>query len=60
MTRALLSRTGHGLLTRLGEAISRVFERLAGPRDRYRPEKHYMRGPGPKSKHAQANKQEQE
>lgn len=45
-------------LARITEVIARVRDRLTGVRDRYRPEKHYMRGPGPKSKHAGANKHE--
>jgi hypothetical protein len=44
-------------LARFAELISRVRDRLTGARDRYRPEKHYMRGPGPKSTRAGANKQ---
>ena len=35
-----------------GAALARLLRRLAPARltDRYRPERHYMRGPGPKSR----------
>jgi len=52
MTRALSLRTGQKLFRRLSKAIAHTFGRLAGGDTRYRPEKHYMRGPGPKSKRA--------
>jgi hypothetical protein len=60
MTRALsLCNTGR-IFARLSEKIGRMIERLVGGRDRYRPEKHYMRGPGPKSSRAGAPRHEQE
>jgi hypothetical protein len=45
-------------LARIAEAIARIRDRLTGARDRYRPEKHCMRGPGPGTKRSGANKQE--
>jgi hypothetical protein len=57
MTRALSLRAGQRFFAQLSKAISRAFGRLAGTDNRYRPEKHYMRGPGPKSTRTAANKQ---
>jgi hypothetical protein len=54
----LLLVSGQKTLARITEMISRMRDRMTGPRDRYRPEKHYMRGPGPKSKRISADKQE--
>lgn len=50
---SILTRTGHAtFFARLQHAVRRLLglvraERTSG---RYRPEKHYMRGPGPKSR----------
>lgn len=54
----LLLRSRQKTLARIAETISRMRDRLTMARDRYRPEKHYMRGAGPKSKRASTNKQE--
>lgn len=53
MTRALSLRTGQKIFARLSKAVARTFARLADADNRYRPEKHYMRGPGPKAKASQ-------
>ena len=53
----LFLRSRQKTLARISEAISRMRDRLAA-RDAYRPEKHYMRGPGPKSKRTGTNKKE--
>jgi hypothetical protein len=55
---ALFLGSGQKALARVTFMITRLRDLLVGSRDRYRPEKHYMRGPGPKSKIANTNKQE--
>ncbi|HWM83763.1 MAG TPA: hypothetical protein VNQ56_17015 [Pseudolabrys sp.] len=42
-----LPRTLTGLATKAESALRQIWRRLAHP---YRPEQHYMRGPGPKSR----------
>jgi hypothetical protein len=46
--------TGAGLLARLIRPIVAAMVRLRARRAAYRPEKHYMRGTGPKSKRPSA------
>jgi hypothetical protein len=51
--RALTARKAPGLLTEIGDLVHNLTRALLDP---YRPELHYMRGPGPKwhAKHAPA------
>ena len=53
----LFLRSQQKTLARVSAAIARVRDRFAA-RQVYRPEKHYMRGPGPMSKRASASKKE--
>jgi hypothetical protein len=52
MTGALSLRAGQRFFARVRKAIARTFERFTDTDTHYRPEKHYMRGPGPKAKRA--------
>ena len=56
MNRPASPRKRGGLLARLSRAIARIAGRLKAPAAgaAYRPEKHYMRGTGPKSKRIEA------
>jgi hypothetical protein len=45
------------LIEMLKALLSRLFPNLRSP-DRYRPERHYMRGPGPKSRQRHATDSE--
>jgi len=38
------------MLVEMVRALLRTIFQRAGAKDKYRPERHYMRGPGPKSK----------
>jgi hypothetical protein len=58
MTRALSLRAGQRFFARLRRAVARTFERFTDANNHYRPEKYYMRGPGPKAKRAAAPKRE--
>ena len=44
--------TASGSLRDCAGRVARLFERLTDTDTRYRPEKHYMRGPGLKAKRA--------
>lgn len=48
MIYSALARDSKGLVRKAALAISRLLLGNEGPRMRYRPEAHYMRGPGPK------------
>ena len=56
MDRVRSPRARTGFFFRLVRAVTKAAKRLNPRRgdDAYRPEKHYMRGPGPKSKRASA------
>jgi hypothetical protein len=49
MRRSRTSNTNKTMILKLAAALQSLLKRLKG-HQRYRPERHYMRGPGPKAR----------